>query len=89
MKFVAWLTIVDHDKNLQHRPEHLAYIGEQYRAGKVSLAGPFADKSGGLVVYEAETMEEARRLANNDPIVSSGARTVVVKSWPILDLAKL
>ncbi len=89
MKFVAWLTIMDQDKNQQYRPDHLAYIGQWYRAGKVFMAGPFEDRSGGLVVYEAQTLEEARHLANNDPIVATGARTVVVKAWPVLDLGQL
>jgi hypothetical protein len=31
------------------------------------LGGPFADRSGGLIVFEAESGEQADRLASEDP----------------------
>jgi uncharacterized protein len=33
------------------------------------LGGPFADRSGGLITFEARSGEEAHRFAANDPFV--------------------
>jgi uncharacterized protein YciI len=85
MKYVAKLTIVDAKKNAAVRPQHLKYLNQLYLQGNVVMAGPFADRSGGLVIYEAENMEEARRLAENDPVIVSGARTLELHEWPTLE----
>lgn len=85
MMYHAELTIIDSEKNTESRPAHLKYISDLYEAGKVFRAGPFLDKKGGLVIYDCETEEEALRLANDDPAVTSGARTVKVRAWQPLD----
>ena len=40
--------------------------------------GPFADRSGGLVMFEAPTLEEATEIAGRDPFV---AQDVVESRW--------
>lgn len=89
MKCVARLAIVDAEKNVEYRPQHLKYMGELYRRGKVFMAGPFVDKTGGLVIYETGSLEEAIRMVNEDPVVKSGARTATVQEWTVLDLELL
>ncbi|QSO46884.1 YciI family protein [Alicyclobacillus mengziensis] len=86
MKYLAMLTIVDPEKNQESRPAHLKYASDLYLQGKVFAAGPFPDGKGGLVIYDCESDEEATRLANADPAVTSGARTVEVRAWRTLDL---
>jgi uncharacterized protein YciI len=85
MIYVAMLTIVDADKNAKHRPAHLAYINRLFKEGKVVMAGPFADGRGGMVLYRTESEEEARRLAEQDPEVAEGARTLELREWKPLD----
>ncbi|MCL6454487.1 MAG: YciI family protein [Alicyclobacillus sp.] len=86
MKYLALLTIVDAEKNRAVRPAHLQYVSDLYKQGKVFAAGPCVDGKGGLVIYECDSDEEGIRLANEDPIVTSGARTVEVRAWQTLDL---
>lgn len=81
MKFVALLTIVNSDLNQEHRPAHLDYINRLFKQGQVVEAGPFTDGSGGMVVYECDTPEQAQHMAEADPVVAHGARTVVVRPW--------
>jgi hypothetical protein len=83
--YAAWLEIVDRELNQKIRPQHLSYVQSLYREGKVAWAGPFSDRSGGMVVYQATTEEEARDFARNDPAVTSGARTLIFKTWELLD----
>lgn len=86
MTYIALLTIEDATLNREIRPAHLQYISDLYRAHKVRMAGPFTDGHGGLVIYEVETAEEARQLAESDPVVRSGARSLRLIEWAPLDL---
>jgi uncharacterized protein YciI len=86
VKYLSLLTIVNPELNRQTRPDHLHYISELYKQGKVFMAGPYGDGSGGAVIYECTTAQEAEELAHLDPAVSSGARTVKVHPWNPLEL---
>jgi uncharacterized protein YciI len=46
---------------------HFAYVKRMREEGKLILGGPFADGAGGLLVYRADSMEEARKLMSADP----------------------
>ncbi|WP_139491198.1 YciI family protein [Brevibacillus dissolubilis] len=85
MLYVAMLPIIDQELNTRTRPAHLAYINELFLEGKVVMAGPFTDKLGGMVIYKADSMEEAKALAEKDPAVTEGARTVEVREWSPLE----
>ncbi|MGN7469360.1 YciI family protein [Brevibacillus sp. SAFN-007a] len=86
MLYVALLPIVDQELNAKIRPAHLAYVNELYKQDKVFMAGPFTDKQGGMVIYKAESLEEARKLAEGDPVVAEGARTLELREWNPLEL---
>jgi len=51
-------------------PSHIAYWKEN--CVSVCHGGPFADKSGGLIIFEANSYEEAETIANGDPFVTEG-----------------
>ncbi|USG65300.1 YciI family protein [Brevibacillus ruminantium] len=85
MYYVAMLTITDADLNAKIRPAHLDYINDLYKQGKVVMAGPFTDKKGGMVIYKASSEEEARELAEADPVIKEGARTLELREWGALE----
>ncbi len=68
-------------------PAHLDYQAEQEARGKLFLAGPVSDETGdlmqgrGLIIYRATSLDEARALAEADPMHSSGARSFVLRRW--------
>lgn len=68
-------------------PDHLAYQASLEREGKLAFAGPMSDETGelmqgmGLIVYRANSLEEAQQLAAADPMHASGARTYVLRRW--------
>ncbi|HEY3415755.1 MAG TPA: YciI family protein [Armatimonadota bacterium] len=62
---------------LLHRTEHLQRLQALDAAGKVVLAGPFEDKTGSLIVIEADSLDEARAFAQGDPYVTYGVFTHV------------
>ncbi len=87
--YAAWLTVEDSELNLAKRPEHLKYLEGLYAEGKVAWAGPFSDRTGGLVIYRADSDAQAQALAQADPVVSSGARTVTIRRWELLDFPEI
>lgn len=70
-------------------PGHLAYQAQLEREGALFLAGPVSDESGdqmqgmGLIIYRAASLEDARALAENDPMHKSGARCFALRRWMI------
>ena len=70
-------------------PRHLAYQKQMEAAGKLFLAGPVSDEAGaqmsggGLIIYRAEDIEEARALAADDPMHKEGGRSFTVRAWLI------
>jgi len=62
---------------------HMAHINAMAKAGKLVLAGPFADAAEwrGIVIYRTATQEEAQRLADQDPAVVAGRLQVTMHPW--------
>lgn len=79
--YAALLHMIDPEKNKEVRPLHLEYLAELEKENKVFGKGPFADGSGGMVVYVADTYEEALHLAENDPAVTHKVRRLELKEW--------
>lgn len=71
----------------QQLPNHLAYQAEQEKIGSLVMAGPMSDPSGelmegvGMIIYRADSLDAARKLAENDPMHSSGTRTFSIRRW--------
>ncbi|MFF2447451.1 YciI family protein [Neobacillus sp. NPDC058068] len=82
--FAAILHMIDTEKNKEVLPRHIQYLDELDVQGKIFARGPFLDESGGLVVYVADSFEEAHALAVKDPHVVEGSRKLELKQWKIL-----
>lgn len=82
--YAALLHMIDVQKNEETRPAHIKYLEELDKQGKIYARGPFSDQSGGLVVYIADTFEEALSLAEQDPHVAQKSRRLELKQWQIV-----
>ena len=64
---------------------HLAHLRELAKAGKLLVAGPFEDQPDprlrGLELFRVGSLEEAKRLASEDPAVKAGRLEAVVMTW--------
>jgi uncharacterized protein YciI len=62
---------------------HLDYMGELHQQGKLIAAGPFLENSDmrGIVIYRVATIEEAKRLAADDPAVKVGRLVIDARPW--------
>jgi uncharacterized protein len=79
--FAAFLRMKDIEKNATYRPQHMDFLTENEKEGKIFARGRFSDNSGGMVIYIASSFEEAEKIAKNDPLVASGARTLDLHEW--------
>lgn len=64
---------------------HLGHLTRMAREGHLVAAGPFGDQEDeslrGLALYRVGSLEEARRLAEQDPAVQAGRLEVEVMTW--------
>jgi uncharacterized protein YciI len=73
MKYAAVIEYTpDKAKIEQVRPAHRKYLTGLLQQGKLAAAGPFTDDSGALIVYEADTPEQAEALLKADPFHTGG-----------------
>jgi uncharacterized protein YciI len=55
-----------------YRDAHLQRLEQWAQQGKVVLAGPLTDKTGSLIVVEADSLEEVQAFAKEDPYMIHG-----------------
>ncbi|MFG1626690.1 YciI family protein [Kribbella sp. NPDC049227] len=55
------------DRRMEVRPAHREYLTELKAAGKLVAAGPFADQTGALLVYDVADETELREILAKDP----------------------
>lgn len=84
MKLFALIyTMVDVDLSNRHRPEHVAFLAELVRGGKIECGWKFPDYEPGalqgILFCRAENAAQVRDWFTRDPVVASGARTCEVR----------
>lgn len=67
-------------------PDHLEYQVRLERGGKLFGAGPYFEEgddlpSGGMIILRAQSVAEARALADADPFHAAGLRTYTIRKW--------
>jgi len=60
---------------------HRRFLDDLRARGRLDLAGPFTDQSGGAYVLRADHPEQAQAIAHDDPLHVAGASTVRVHEW--------
>lgn len=78
----VYLMAEDPDRVRTVAPDHAAYW--QGLDLPNYLGGPFADRSGGLITFEARSVQEAEQLAADDPFVREG---LLANRWEVAPLA--
>ena len=71
----------------RHLGPHLEYQRDLEKRGIIVAAGPLSDERGeewtgkGMIIYRAENIAEARKIADADPMHRDGVRTYKVIPW--------
>lgn len=89
--YVVVSTAVSLHEVKRHLADHRAYLRKLEDEDRLFAAGPLWTEDGrdfegdGLLVYRAGSPEEARRLADADPLHARGARTYRLTPWLLND----
>ncbi|MFI5607501.1 YciI family protein [Amycolatopsis sp. NPDC051903] len=74
------------DKVADVRPRHREWLSKHSAEGRVAVAGPLADNSGGLVLWQADDEAALKELIDDDPYQREGvvAERTVREYKPVL-----
>ena len=83
MKYAAVIEYIpDAEKVQLIRPRHREYLRGLKEGGRLAASGPFVDGSGALIIYEAESHEQAEQLLTEDPFHQAGVfEAWVIREW--------
>ena len=74
--------LAETDRRLEVRPAHREYLTELKEAGKLVAAGPYADQTGALLIYEVADEAELRDILAKDPYTpASVAEITTLAEW--------
>ena len=60
---------------------HAAHLAELDDGGKLLLAGPIPERGGGLIVLRVASLDEAKAIAEEDPMVRGAYQTYELGTW--------
>ncbi|MEW9548755.1 YciI family protein [Nonomuraea sp. NPDC050783] len=86
-RYVVHLTFGDDPRRLTARPAHREHLRRLQEEGRLVTAGPWADDSGAMHVYEAADADEVREILRRDPYteVPGCHEVTLLKEWtPIM-----
>jgi uncharacterized protein YciI len=63
---------------------HIGHMRRLFDEGSMVMGGPFLDDAGGLVLLEVHGLDDATRLARDDPTVRDGLLSVEVHPWRVV-----
>jgi uncharacterized protein len=60
---------------------HAAHLESLDKDGKLVLAGPIPERAGGLTVLRAQSIAEAKAVAEDDPMIRGGYQSYELGTW--------
>jgi uncharacterized protein YciI len=68
----------------QYVPAHKAYIQDLIAKGHQAKTGYWAEKAGGMMIFEAASLVEAEAIVAADPLVQGGCVDYQLHEWRIV-----
>lgn len=79
--FAVYLPMKDEEKSQTYRQKHLDFLAEMRKENRIFLFGRLTDGTGGLIIYQGDTLEQVDEWAKQDPYVTLGARGYEIREW--------
>jgi uncharacterized protein YciI len=76
--------IVDKPTFDQHVPAHVAYVKDLIHQGHAAKTGYWAEYGGGMLLFRAASMAEARAIVAADPLIQNGCVDYELHEWKIV-----
>lgn len=68
----------------QYVPAHVDYVKTLIAKGHHARTGYWGDFGGGMLLFEADSLEQAQEIVENDPLVKHGCVTYELHQWCIV-----
>ena len=86
---MAWFVkiergIVDKPRFDRFVKAHIAYVNSLISNGHQAQSGYWAERGGGMLIFTAESMDEAKRLVAADPLIANDCVTYELHEWCIV-----
>jgi uncharacterized protein YciI len=65
-------------------PAHLAYVRDLIDRGHHAQTGYWAERGGGMMLFQAASLEEAQQIVNADPLVQNGCVDYKLHQWCVV-----
>jgi uncharacterized protein YciI len=76
--------IVDKATFDKHVPAHKAYVEDLIAKGHRAKTGYWAERGGGMLLFEAASMDEAKAIVTRDPLVQNNCVKYVLHEWRVI-----
>ncbi|MCM1991500.1 YciI family protein [Oceanirhabdus seepicola] len=63
--------------------DHMEFMKNLMRERKV-IGGGFKDENGGMIIFECENLNEAKKIASRDPLILRNLYSCTVHEWEVL-----
>jgi uncharacterized protein YciI len=67
-----------------HVSAHKKFVLELVAEGRRARSGYWAEMGGGMMIFEAASLEEARRIVARDPLIKEGLVTYELHEWKVV-----
>jgi uncharacterized protein YciI len=86
---MAWYVKIEKgivEKNIFDRyvRDHKDYVRQLIERGHQAKTGYWGDFGGGMLLFEANSLEEAREIVARDPLIVNGCVTYELHEWKIV-----
>lgn len=68
----------------QYVPAHKAYVRDLIAKGHEARTGYWAERGGGMLLFKAESMNEAKAIVAQDPLVQNNCVKYKLHEWCVI-----
>ncbi len=81
-KYIRYVILLNRKKDytIDVIKKHVDYLKRLDANDQLVLCGPFKDYNGGIVIIKAESLEEAKTMAESDPFITGGFSTYELRT---------
>jgi uncharacterized protein YciI len=76
--------IVDKATFDQYVPAHVAYVQALIERGHQARTGYWAERGGGMLLFEASSLDEARAIVAEDPLIKNHCVDYELHEWRVV-----
>ena len=73
--------VVPREQVVENLPDHRVWQQEHHEEGIVLFSGPTADRTAGIYVLRAKSLEDARSIVDTDPLHARNVRQYEMYEW--------